>query len=67
MKCSAWKEWKLVNDEMIPTIVCKNEAVYLLSSPPHWNNIPYCDSCACCMVQTNTMFDFGLVVEEIDK
>jgi len=46
MKCSAWLEWDLVKGKMVPTEFCPNEATHLLSNRPHWENQPYCGSCA---------------------
>ena len=46
MKCSAWVRWHLTDDVMVPDETCPREATVLLSNPPHWEDQPYCDSCA---------------------
>ncbi len=62
-KCSAWEAWDLVDDKMIPTSTCQRDAEYLLSNPPHWENQPYCASCAGWMMAASDQFHLQLIVE----
>jgi len=65
VKCSAWKAWKVVGDEMIPTETCQNEAVVLLSHKPHWEDIPYCYNCGGWMMSASAMFGLPFEVKEL--
>lgn len=66
MKCSAWKSWELVNDRPIPNF-CPNEAEFLLSNTPHWEDLPYCDSCAYWMMWASERFNLSLDMRPIDS
>ncbi len=65
MKCSAWKTWHLVNDEMIPDLTCQNEAKVLLSNKPYWENQPYCEYCASWMMSAHYMYNLNLEIKPI--
>ena len=44
--CSSWVTWDLIDDKMVPTEYCPNDAVYLLHNRPYWESQKYCESCA---------------------
>lgn len=67
MQCCAWKSWHLEGDKMVTDRTCKNEAEYLLSSPPHWENKPYCAVCAGWMMAVSGMANRELIIEALNK
>lgn len=69
MKCSAWTKWDLVDDIMEPTEFCPNDAIYLLSNKPHWEDQPYCENCAFWIMNGYHSHKYarGIVVARIEQ
>lgn len=66
-KCSAAQKWNLIDDKMVTTETCQNDATCLLTNKGHWKDIPYCEECAKWMAMASNRFGLPLEIKQINQ